>query len=431
MWTQIWLKRIAFISVTIQILLSAPFSLHASDGIVFYREGLKNWCIGAAHGDPKKADALLAKIKARLGDKASYDSNDVAIILQIVQEISVPASSPSLRVAANPSATPLKLKPHPTGWDVVTYRVTHPLIRQSYTDVLSTEDPSQTESVNNISGALFSYTHDGKTNQDVWSTQAALILPFVWHYSDLVRPTPDAFGIVPSVSLDKITGNSVASKNVDSLIFRSGLYGLWLVAGESPHTESVPEDYNSPKISEPIHAQVSVLGSFTYGTDTNFDLSLPGGDLNIEPQIYFSKFVGLGYEVDRHADVTNPKDIDFAYQLRGWLHAEGGVLQHEGLNETTPEGDFFRVGPEAQLKLMFPKILAKGLTLQAEIHYLAPLTGTRGRNPYYFTTSAELGLWKDVENNRQIGLKASYEDGSLDYTKQNVDDFKFSISISF
>ena len=431
MWTQIWLRHITFIAFAIQILVSAPFSLFAADGIVFYREGLKNWCIGAADGDAKKANALLAKIKARLGDKASYNSDDVAIILQIVQEGSVPASPPSQRVAANPSATPIKLKSHLTGWDVVTHRLTNPLIRQSYTDVLSTEDPSQAQSVNNISGALFSYTHDGKTNKDVWSTQAALILPFVWQNGLDVGWEPIAAGFIPSASLDKITGNSVASKNVDSLIFRSGLYGLWLVAGESPRTGSIPEDYNSPKNSEPLHAQISVLGSFTYGTDTNFDLSLPGGDLNVEPQIYFSKFVGLGYQVDRHGDVTNAKDVDFAYQLRGWLHAEGGVLEHEGLNETTPEGDFFRVGPEAQLKLMFPKILAKGLTLQAEIHYLAPLTGTKGRNPYYFTTSAELGLWKDVENNRQVGFKVSYEDGSLDYTKQNVDDFKFSISLSF
>jgi hypothetical protein len=86
---------------------------------------------------------------------------------------------------------------------------------------------------------------------------------------------------------------------------------------------------------------------------------------------------------------------------------------------------------EAQLKLMFPKLLLKGVPLQAEIHYLAPLTGARGRNAYYFTTSAEVAILKKPELNQQLGFKVSYEDGSLDFTKQNVDDFKFSLSLSF
>jgi hypothetical protein len=419
-------KRIAP-TVAILILLGTALSLFAADRIVFYRDGLKNLCIGAAHGDTARADALLAKIHASLGDRDSYNSDDVAVILQIVQESTV---SPNPRSPTVPTTAPgtakketPKLKPRPLeGWAVIPHALTHPLIRQSYTDVIPGEDPTVAQTANNISGALFSYTHDGKTNKDVWSTQAALILPFIWHNGLAVGWNPIAAGFIPSASLDKVTGNAVASKNVDSLIFRSGLYGLWLAAGPRP---------GAPLDPEALRAELSVLGSFTYGTDTNFRLSLPGGDINFEPRIYFSKFLGVGYEIDKHGDVTNPKDIDFSYQLRGWLHAEGGVLQHEGFNQTTPQGDFFRLGPEAQLKLMFPKLLLKGVTLQAEIHYLAPLTGAKGRNPYYFTTSAEVAILKNPELNQQLGFKISYEDGSLDFTKQNVDDFKFSLSLSF
>jgi hypothetical protein len=426
MWKQIYLKRAVSPGFAILIFLCGAVSLFASDRTVFYREGLENLCVGAAHGDAVKGDALLAKIQARLGDKDSYDSDDAAVILRIVQESTVSENPRPLTVPTSAAGTVKKdtpkLKPRPLeGWAVIPHTLTHPLIRQSYTDIIPGEDPTVSQTANNISGALFSYTHDGKTNKDVWSTQAALILPFIWHNGLDVGWNPIAAGFIPSASLDKVTGNSVASKNVDSLIFRSGLYGLWLVAGQTPAAPN----------PEALREELSVLGSFTYGTDTNFRLSLPGGDINFEPRIYFSKFLGVGYEIDKHGDVTNPKDIDFSYQLRGWLHAEGGVLQHEGLNQTTPQGDFFRLGPEAQLKLMFPKLLLKGVTLQAEIHYLAPLTGARGRNPYYFTTSAEVAILKNPELNQQLGFKVSYEDGSLDFTKQNVDDFKFSLSLSF
>jgi hypothetical protein len=424
---QIWLKRLAFISFAILIFITAPLSGSALDRIVFYRDGLKNLCIGAARGDAVKAKALLAKIHARLGNKDSYDSDDVAIILQIVQGSSISPNPrpPAVATKAPETAkeeTPKLRPPPPEGWAVIPHGLTHPLIRQSYTDVIPGEDPSQSPSTNNISGALLSYTHDGKTNKDVWSTQAALILPFVWRRPDVVGWKPIATGFIPSVSLDKVTGNNAASQNVDSLIIRSGLYGLWLAAGPKPDAAVDPNA---------LRAELSVLGSFTYGTDTNFCRSLPGGDINIEPQIFFSKSAGFGYEVDFHGDKTNVKDIAFAYQLRGWLHAEGGSLQHEGLDTTSPKGDFFRLGPEAQVKLMFPKLLLQGVTLQAELHYLAPLTGAKGRHPYYFTTSAELAIWKDEANNRQAGIKVSYEDGSLDYTKENVDNFKFSLSFSF
>jgi hypothetical protein len=79
---------------------------------------------------------------------------------------------------------------------------------------------------------------------------------------------------------------------------------------------------------------------------------------------------------------------------------------------------------------MFPKCF-KGLTLGAEVHYLPSVTGSKGHNAYYFVTSAELALWNNKETNQQIGLKISYEDGSLDFTKQNVDDFKLSLAVSF
>jgi hypothetical protein len=411
---------------------------------------------------PKQKN-LLQKIDDQIGNLPFYSADQVRLISDL---------------ANGQDVMPKELKPHVTGWGVL--EKARPKLRQSFTDIIPGEDPSEireqisgtsagqvakskavpgplskkdvspkggrvavakespgpsaggggggpgsggqsdqpNKKVSDISGASFSYAWDGRKQSQNWSVQAAIIYPLIWTHGEGQNQdfTLIQYGLVPGISLDKVTSSPSSTSNVNSLIFRNGFFGSFLLP-------SLPGWWR--------YAQLNVMPSATYATDTNFRLSVPGGELNLEPQIDFNKKVCLGYEVDPWTDtnvpVNDPKHVIFGYQVRSWLHVEGGSYEHQAPDAEIPLGDFTRIGPAIQLTLLSPKY---GVTLKGEYHYLSTIYGPKGRN-YYLNTSLEVALWQNVKLNQQTSLKISYEDGGLDFTKQEVNNVKIGIGISF
>ena len=326
-------------------------------------------------------------------------------------------------------AAPMQLKPRPAqGWDVITHAVTHPKLRQNYTDVLPGEDPSQQDlaagKFDDLNGASLSYTRDSKADTDTWSAKAALIMPMVWDGNLAYGFKPVFYGIVPSVSLDRVDTNGDPKDATDLLTYRAGAFAQWLVAGGR---------------GEKLHARLNARGSFTYVTDTQNDLQLPAGEFDVEPQIFYGPNWALGYLFNPFVGEQSAIDPNLAhFQVRAWMHGEYGTVESSSKQVGLARDRFFRVGPILALKIEVPKfpVIGKQFSLNVEYHYLPTLSGS-GDHDSLLKIGGELTLIDGKEGKEgkeggpRITLKADYTKGGLDLTKQDVDTFTLGLGVLF
>src|SRR6266496_1658169 len=269
--------------------LTSP--LHAKDAESISYQELEQFSATQQKLNPNQ-EPLFAKVLTKYGHRAVYSLDEI-------RSVSAPTNTAaSSAKPAEEYKPPTALKPRPReGFEPITYALKHPRLRQNSTDVLPAEDPSQQDlkagKFSDLNGATFSYAYDGKARTDTWSVQAALILPMVWAGSLEYGWKPVYYGLVPSVSLYKVDTNADSKNEVDSLIYRAGVFGQWLVAG-GPGSD--------------FHARLNLTGAFTYATDTHFDLSLPAGEFNLEPQIFCNPSVVLGYLGEIVYDDKRPYD---------------------------------------------------------------------------------------------------------------------------
>jgi hypothetical protein len=298
-------------------------------------------------------------------------------------------------------------------------------IRSSFSDVLSSEDPTvqgdQPATAKDLKGAAFSYQHDSKISKDIWIAKGALLFPFTGattfapHLGD--PPGLHTYGFIPSVSFHRETHDEDGSKNIDSLIFRGGLFakytsGIWLRA-----------------------QTIRVFA--TYGTDFNFKSSTPAAEFEYEPVIFFkdSRFgIGSTYSLHEVSDPESPTGTrtNLAYLLRAYLHGEYGETTDPGDKIGVSTETFFRVGPRFELRLdpLFTDHFAVGFAYQ-QFH---SITGTSAHRrhllmeaEYRFTTE------RDQEKNPSIpiiSLKATYERGGIDLTKEDVRTFFVGLGVT-
>jgi len=198
--------------------------------------------------------------------------------------------------------------------------------------------------------------------------------------------------------VQRSTQTAIPKNEVDSLIYRAGLFGQWLVAG-GPGSD--------------FHARLNLTGDFTYATDTHYDLSLPAGEFNLEPQIFSSPSLVLGYlgEIvyDDQRPYDDPKRVVVGYQLRTWLHGEYGTISTLSEQVPPPANDFARIGPVVQLQLQFPTFL-EGLILRVEYHFLPTLSGREGHD----------SLLKAGPTSRSIRTRAEHVSVSRLHTQKVV-----------
>jgi hypothetical protein len=328
---------------------------------------------------------------------------------------SSPAKIDDLRVAPDPVAEELsKIAPDRTFWG----GFKSPRVRQNWWDVLNEEDPSQTnpaaQKLGDLVGATFSYVDDEHAGTETWSAVGALIFP--WQHAFDVKNwwTPARIALAPSVSINKVDTNGDPKKETDSLLFRAGAYSDW--------------DFNTKPVSG-----LQLRGAFVYATDTAGRASLPGYEFDIEPRWQGS--FPLGYQniiIRKEALKADESDISaLDYQVRAWLHLEGGDVQDNGKTWDQSGGSFFRVGPTVQFQLRAPKLVfGNEFSVTALYTYLSPVSGVDAHNSFLKVTGA-LTLLKNEQLNHKISLTADYQKGGLNFTKEDVDTFTLGLGVLF
>ena len=289
-------------------------------------------------------------------------------------------------------------------------------IRASFDDVLTSEDPTSSTfggdkkgGVSDLTGASFSYTHDYRGNSDAWAAKGALLLPFSVTRDVSTTTTSQMalknYGFVPSVSFDRETNDKAADKEVDSLIFRTGVFAKWL--GPKPLTSLTLRAY------------------FTYGTDFEFKSATPAGEFELEPVIGGRGAFGIG---SRHfvfpADAASVKTFaltNVAYQLRAILHGYYGQTVDAG-KTGAPEQDFVRLGPKLQLRL--DPLFTERLTCSINYEYQEDIVG-HSRHHSFLSIEPELVLNPPSSDDTSldkpiIKLHLSYQHGGIDLTTQSV-----------
>jgi len=304
-----------------------------------------------------------------------------------------------------------------------------PMIRHDWTDVLITDDPSvgslAKQKTDDLVGATFSYSHDKYAGTDTWSTVGAFIWPWVYDAPVKESILPQHVVIAPSVSVNRVSTSGNPATETDQVLYRLGFYGEWY---------------------EPLGLMtlLQVRAAPVFGTNTGHEARMPGYELDMEPSWLFNNGqngkecvykIGfrniLWFKEPLLADGSDQSVLD--YQVRIWMHLEGGDIQDTGKGFAPTTGEFFRIGPVAQLRInsFFPvPVLSKGLSFTAQYSYLPTIEGPKGHD-YLLNLAAALTILSDKANHEKLSLTGSYTYGGLIFTKQNVDTFTLGLSVLF
>ena len=302
-----------------------------------------------------------------------------------------------------------------------------PMVRQNWTDILDTGGTQP--KAGNIQGATFSFSRDGIANNDAWSAVGAGILSL--SYSPVTTDLSGwhvlqaAFG--PTVAINKVANSAATSNNVDHLYFAFA-QGLQIVHG----TKNSAYDHGAFTFGLEDRA------GFVYETDTKLVGSLPGGVLELEPQLMyhsvsastnsFMPWVALGWN-NRLGSLTDGTAL-FLVQVRGWFHLEGGDIQRNGTSWNTVKGSFLRLGPECRVQITMPYL--HNFSISAEYDYIPTVSGPKGKDYLYSIGGAlPISLFgKSSSAKEPVSLTANYTKGGLILSKQVVDTFTVGLSIT-
>ena len=285
--------------------------------------------------------------------------------------------------------------------------------------MLYEDDPSQDSNASKVLkdlvGATFSYVRDQNASTDTWSAIGAVIFPWQHNFPDRAGLVPAKVALAPSISINRVDTNADPTKEVDSLFYRLGAYADWVTMSEG-------------------QAGLQARAAFVYATDTGHNASLPGFELDLEPRWQNPIFpVGfrriLLHKAPLLEEGSDQSLLD--YQLRMWLHTEGGDVQDNGKSWDTTNGSFSRLGPTVQLQLQAPRLaLGKDFSITMLYSYLATVSGS-GAHRSFFKVSAVYNLIKNDLLNHKISIAAEYQKGGLNFTKEDVDTFTLGLGVLY
>jgi hypothetical protein len=232
--------------------------------------------------------------------------------------------------------------------------------------------------------------------------------------------TPIDILLVPSVSIDRVSGTT-AKAPVDELYFRLGAFAKWV--GPSGWFDTV-----------------QLRAAPVFGTDLQFNARLPAYELEVEPGIEWTNispalanYFKIGYKnilIKKEPDSPEQTDDSVLdYQIRAWLHIEGGDLERVGTQWNAVKGSFERMGPELQLRINAPTLF-RGASFTAAYSYLPSLQGPKGRDSLV-KLDLTFPLYTDAELQQKISLNFDYSRGNLDFTKQDVNTFTAGLSVLY
>jgi hypothetical protein len=302
-------------------------------------------------------------------------------------------------------------------------------IRKDWSDVVAGEDRSQPgkKTLDDLEGARLSYSHDerakpfnGSTVADTWSAVGALIYPFDWRIEEPAKWLPEIITLAPSISINKVSTQNPTNQ-VDNLYYRLGLVSDWAIS-----------DWGL--------SEIQARGAFVYATDVEHRASLPAGEFDIEPKFLWRQprargrqWGGLGYRnilferEPRKEDGTDDSLVD--WQVRTWLHLEGGDLQRNDAKWETVNGGFFRMGPTVQGVINFPRFI-RGFSINGQYSYLEPISGPKDHRDYW-KVGGSLTLYQNPTLKQKVSLTADYQKGGLTLSKQPVDIVTVGLGITY
>lgn len=295
-------------------------------------------------------------------------------------------------------------------------------LRESWSDVLAVEDPTiesagKSRSYEDLKGAKFAFERNFKSDIDTWTVQAALILPLVWvNYVAAGDAGFTTYGLTPSVNINRVHNEGDDSKNVEKLTFRAGGFATWY--------------FQQPSVID----RVVIRGGFAYQTDSKFGSSIPAGELELEPRLWSSTRLGIGYRqilIDKPVEKREgPKDnAILAYQARFRLRGEYGHFDLP--DKTNPalkrDEEFLHLGAKAGIE--FDPLFCSKLTGSVDYSYLPSVVGSSGHNQLL---QAELGykLWERDDGGKGT-LSVKYVKGGLDFDQEEVHTLYVGLSVLY
>jgi hypothetical protein len=367
----------------------------------------------AANGEKKTVPQLRDALYAHFGHQPWYKLTELS-------EVESNGLSPAKHAVEWPDDDPIRAEIERAG-----VRIKSPAedfkglkIRQDWRDVLYEEDSSVPESgkaLKDLVGATVSYVRNNAKGSDTWSSIGTLLLPWEHDFPLTVGLTPSRLAIAPSFGINRVDTNGDPTGESDSVWFRLGVYGEW---------------YLSP--SPPAKLQIRLAG--VYATNTGFDVAATGFEMDLEPRWQDPSFP-LGYKKVLIQRDPNPGDpagwsaLDF--QLRAWLHLEGGRAHDNVKTWDIAKGPFFRLGPTIQFQLNAPKMaFGRDASLTAVYSFIPAVKGTHEHESYLKLT-AVYDLVKDDTHNRKISMNLQYEKGGLNFTKDDVDSVTVGLGILY
>jgi hypothetical protein len=300
-------------------------------------------------------------------------------------------------------------------------------LRESWSDILAVEDPTVKggkDKYKDLKGAKFSYSRNEKSKTDAWVAQAAVIAPFI-NYNNIPAGSAgfDTWGFTPSVTIDRLHDEADLDekKEKDALTFRFGTFANYSFANPSPGAG---------------HWQFTNLllrGNFAYQTDTEFRKSIPAGELELEPKLWFSPRLGIGYrqilidKADRYRAEDKPLEDNawVAYQARIRLRGEyGQISRADAVTKLSEDKDFMHAGVVASLEI--DPLFHPRLTAAVTYSYLPAIFGPSDHDTLV-ETELSFKLW-DFEDGRKASISAKYVKGGLDFTQEQVETFYIGLS---
>lgn len=335
-----------------------------------------------------------------------YGAESVARALERQSPQAVAVAKKDVRVPEDAIASPKKENPGFGGF----------LIRRTYSDVTSAEDASvngPAASYEKALGAEFSYTRDYLSNSTEWAAVASVIRPIKLYSLDDTnndRPSEkmvlNSLHLVPSISLHRVSNRKNPANDVDSLIFRTGLFA---------------ETAGGPG---PLSLMVFRL-SASYASNTHLDDGIVAGELDWEPLTTIPGNLAPARLIKNGTGEKGKDGSLIEYLWRFYLHSEGGSDQRD--TPISGSRDFFRAGPNVELTL--DPFFSSRLSASVRYGYLYGFAGEPRESHHFLANLAwKLGPKTDPDH---LTLNATYEDGDIPLVQEKVKTFLLSLGIKY
>ena len=245
-------------------------------------------------------------------------------------------------------------------------------------------------------GAMFSLARDLNKSLKIASVKGALIRPI-----NLVDPTEEKAVVrylLPSLSINLMSDDSGRNKNVDTMTFR--------LAYETGFSTDFFD-----------WARVGVSPIWT--TDTDFDLGIPGAELQFEPTV-----LGGGMNVSRRLGPIRMR-------WRGFLQSEYGAVESSGDSPHLEDGDYSaRAGGKLAMRLWpdgaFFGGIGERLIFDAEYLQLWEFSGDLGDRDYF---EASISYLLDPEGH--FRLQTKYINGDATQALENEESWTIGLGVLY